>query len=134
MRGRVRLEHGAVNPDRFAPAQSRHHQPLRHPCEEGAVTLEGDRGRTGDIELANTGSGRLRLQEAQASIESAATCTGPEEVAAPRQFTEDADSSPLIAKNVGHCGQDDCASPNSLPSPVPVQPLDKLQRFHEATK
>ena len=40
--GRVRLEHGGVNRDRLALEQARRHQPLLHPREDGAVTLEVD--------------------------------------------------------------------------------------------
>src|ERR1700704_2506968 len=40
--GRVRLEHDAVNRDRLALEPARRHQPLLHPCEDGAVTLEVD--------------------------------------------------------------------------------------------
>jgi len=36
-----RLEHSAVNRDRLALEPSRRHQPLLHPGEDGAVTLEG---------------------------------------------------------------------------------------------
>ena len=40
--GRVRLEHGGINRDRLALEQARRHQPLLHPGEDRAVTLEVD--------------------------------------------------------------------------------------------
>src|SRR6202022_4037110 len=39
---RVRFEHGGVNRAGFAPEQSRRHQPLLHPREDGTVALEVD--------------------------------------------------------------------------------------------